>query len=189
MNVTGFKKNKMNYEVFEDFREFAINQHDVVCNQKYGDIHPYSFHLDLVVSQVRLFYNHVNFSRTEQLNVLCGAIGHDLIEDARVTYNDIRYKVGVEVADIIYCCTEEKGKNRDERHSENYFNELKENELAVFVKLCDIIANVKYSLLTNSSMFNKYRKEYPKVKEKLYIERYDILFVYLEKLLSIEKPD
>jgi (p)ppGpp synthase/HD superfamily hydrolase len=174
----------MDYKRFEKFREFAVNQHDVVCNQKYGDMHPYSFHLDLVVSQVKQFYNDVGFTNVEKINVLCGAIGHDLIEDARVTYNDIKHRVGDGVADIIYCCTEEKGKNRDERHSEKYFNELKENELAVFVKLCDIIANVKYSLLTNSSMYNKYKKEYPKVKEKLYIDRYQELFVYLEKLLN-----
>lgn len=170
-----------------DFIEFCKNQHNVVCNQKYGKIHPYSFHLDMVYEQAKLFMNLVPSDEPHYSNIIAGIYGHDLIEDARITYNDIKEMYNKEVADIIYCCTEEKGKNRSERHSEKFFNELKQNEDAVFVKLCDIIANVKYSLLTNSSMFYKYRNEYPHVKEMLYMEQYDEMFNYLEYILEAIK--
>jgi len=174
------------------FRKWAIHQHDVVCNQKYNDDLPYSFHLKLVESNVKN-YKHLisdvaspeNGFISEYYRALAGAIGHDLIEDARVTYNDINNIAGESIADIIYCLTDEKGKNRDERHSDIYFEELAKNEIAVFVKLCDIIANVKFGMLTNSSMLKKYRKEFPRLREKLYNSRFDELFTDLEKLLKL----
>lgn len=169
----------------KEFIEFCKNQHDIVCNQKYGTIHPYSFHLELVSKQAYLFKKLV--SKDDFGSVVAGCWGHDLIEDARLTYNDIKDMVGESIADIVYCCTEEKGKNRGERHSQKFFDELKENELAIFVKLCDIIANVKYSLLTNSSMYSKYQKEFPKLKSNIYLDKYEEMFNYLQRLLEIDK--
>lgn len=143
------------FEAEEYFSSLHDNQ-----GQRYGDKREllYSFHLELVVKQAELFKNLVKEQDWE--NVIIGCWGHDSIEDARLTYNDIVKKYGSAAADIIYCCTEEKGKNRAERHSDKYLKELAANPLAVFVKLCDLIANVKYSLLTNSSMYKKYQTEY-----------------------------
>lgn len=117
--------------------------------------------------------------------VRMGCWGHDLIEDARVTYNDIKDKTNKDVADIIYCCTEEKGKDRDGRHSEKYYKELSQNDLAVFVKLCDILANVQYSILTNSGMYQKHKKEHRLTRLYLYNEQYDEMFNYLDKLFEL----
>jgi len=114
-----------------------------------------------------------------------GCWGHDLIEDARVTYNDIVDRVGEVVADIIYCCSEEKGRNRDERHSSKYYGELGYNRLAVFVKLCDIIANVTYSILTKSSMYDKHKKEHEKTMKYLYREEFQPMYDYLDKLFKL----
>jgi len=177
----------MNKMELKEFIEYCKFQHDFKCNQHYGTIHPYSFHLDMVYEQAKLFINFIPVDEPHHSNIIAGIYGHDLIEDARVTYKDIKEIYNQEVADIIYCCTEEKGRNRNERHSEKYFNELRQNEDAIFVKLCDIIANVKYSLLTNSSMFGKYRKEYPHMKEMLYTEQYKKMFDYLEYILNTKK--
>lgn len=114
-----------------------------------------------------------------------GCWGHDLIEDARVTYNDIKNRVGADVADIIYCCTEEKGKDRPGRHPEKYYLELAENNLAIFVKLCDITANVTYSILTKSSMYDTHKEEHKKTHKYLYRIEYKPMFDYLEKLFWI----
>lgn len=168
-----------------EFRDFCINQHDIVCNQKYDGTLPYSFHLNAVVAQIQLFNNIISSSELNPYNIRMGCYGHDLIEDARITYNDIKELTNESVADIIYCCTEEKGKDRAGRHNQKYFDELKVNNEAVFVKLCDIIANLKYSLLTNSSMFTKYKKEYPHLKSELYREEFDEMFKYIERLLTV----
>jgi (p)ppGpp synthase/HD superfamily hydrolase len=170
-----------------DIRDYFVELHDNRCNQKYDNNLPYSFHLDLVYKQAEKFEKFIPSDDPYYTAVLVGVYGHDSIEDARVTYNDIRNIFGEIAAEIIYLCTENKGRNRSERKSDSWYDELKTNDLAVFVKLCDIIANVKYSLLTNSSMFDKYREEYfIKVKPHLYTEEYSEMFEYLESLFTIK---
>ncbi len=178
----------------QEFIEYCKHQHDVVCNQKYDGNLPYSKHLDYVLAQAKKFKHLLKDDTTTDATynlVIYGCAGHDLIEDARITYNDIINIIGTKhvgefIADIIYCCTEEKGKNRDERHSDKYYKELSKNKLAIFVKLCDIIANVKYSILTNSSMLDKHRKEYVKMRSYLWVDEYTEMFIYLEKLLDVD---
>lgn len=186
----------------EELREIIYRQHDVVCNQKYGDSLPYSFHLRAVEAQgekfMKLIEDDIVFNEVSNLSefvsyrniVRLSLTGHDLQEDGRMSYNDIKdlssklgnSLAGKMVADIIYCVTDEKGKNRQERKSEKYYTELKENNLAVFVKLADISANILYSKLTNSSMYLKYKREFPKFKEICYVEEYSEFFEYAESL-------
>lgn len=171
---------------YPEFVQWAKQQHDVTCNQKYDTDLPYSKHLDFVMDQARLFKHLLPEGKGWVVMAACA--GHDLIEDARVTYNDIRDKIGPEVADIIYACTEEKGRNRDERHSEKYYLQLSTNPLAIFVKLCDIIANVKFSILTNSTMLAKLKNEHPKTTHYLYLSgiAYGDMFRYLDVLFDLE---
>ena len=174
----------------KDFINWCKNQHDVVCNQKYNDTLPYSFHLDCVWKQAFKFQYLIPINSEKMrdelwFKVLCSAYGHDLYEDARVTFNQVKDMVGEEVAEIIYLCTELRGRTRAQRKNTQFYMELKENKLAVFVKLCDIIANVKFSLLTNSSMYDKYKAEYVKIYDHLFTEEYKEMFDYLEALLKI----
>lgn len=180
------------------------NLHDVEVNQKYAGVRalPYSFHLDMVAEQAKLFGNLTNMSD----NALTFALyGHDAIEDARLTYNDLLTKakdlIHSEVfdqmaVDAIYYCTECRGKNRDERHSAEYYEGLCNRPNAIYVKLCDIIANVKFSLLENSSMFNKYKSEWVTFRTYLFkhvpndlLEIYSPMITYLNDLLSIIIPN
>jgi len=186
----------------EDLRKVIYNQHDIVCNQNYGDSLPYSFHLKAVESQGEKFIKLIiegdvfNTGNIFSKGVSCRDVvrlsltGHDLQEDGRMSYKDIKglasklgnSLAGEMVADIIYCVTDEKGKNRQERKSEKYYAELKENRLAIFVKLADISANTLYSKLTDSSMYRKYKSEFPKFKEVCYVEEYSEFFEYVQSL-------
>lgn len=185
-----------------EIREYIYNQHNIVCNQKYGDNLPYSFHLKAVEAQGEKFIHLIDneLVENEQNTYSCAVrlrdivvfslIAHDSIEDSRLTYNDLREiasklgntVAGEMVADIVFAVTDEKGKSRGERKNEKYYKELSENKLAVFVKLADLSANILYSKLTNSSMYEKYKSEYPKFKEKVYIEEYKEFFDYVENL-------
>lgn len=168
-------------------RSYFIDLHDIECNQKYDGKLPYSFHLNMVAKQAKLFEKYIPVDNPHNQDVWIGIYGHDSIEDARLTYNNIKERFGEAAAEIIYLCTEDKGRNRTDRKSDVWYHQLKKNDLAVFVKLCDIIANVKYSLLTNSSMFLKYKTEYnQKVKPHLYTEQYKEMFDYLDKLFTIK---
>ncbi len=135
---------------------------------------PYEFHLRMVVNVYEKF-KHLLDGNTEyatgdkianpvlQLSVShvvkLACWGHDLIEDTRVSYNDVKKVLGEGAADIIYAVTNEKGKNRKERANDKYYEGIRNTDGAVFVKLCDRIANVQYSKMTGSRMFDMYKKE------------------------------
>jgi hypothetical protein len=181
----------------DKLRDYVYNRADVYCNQKYAGNLPYSFHLDCVEKQGKKF---LPLIETKDFQIVLSAlITHDSIEDHRMTYNDVAEVVsrfydidersysyiedfGKKVADIVYAVTDEKGKSRAERKNEKYYKELKENKLAVFVKLADLSANTLFSKLTGSSMYEKYKKEFPKFKEKVYIEEYEEFFNYIQNL-------
>ena len=59
----------------------------------------------------------------------------------------------------IYAVSNEKGKNRKERANDKYYEGIRNTEGASFVKICDRIANVQYSKLTKSKMFDTYYRE------------------------------
>lgn len=195
--------------MIQPIRDYFVNLHDVECNQKYGKNKslPYSFHLDAAASQLELFRHHMPDDIATLTAIYIGVYGHDSIEDARLTYNDIvdlpnthpkifsrigftsSKVVSQLAADIIFCCTEMRGKDRRERHSDEYFSILVSNKWAVFVKLCDLIANIKYSLLTNSSMLKTYKNEWPRVifwlSRGKVIDEFPDMVQYIDKLLEI----
>jgi (p)ppGpp synthase/HD superfamily hydrolase len=155
--------------------QWCINQH-TETNHMYDTYLPYEFHLRMV-AHVADKYRHMlddkvdyftgvreidlGNDKTVTLRTAClrAAWGHDLIEDCRVSYNDVKSILGQEAADIVYAVTNEKGKNRNERANDKYYEGIRNTPGAVFVKLCDRIANVQYSKMTGSRMFEMYRKE------------------------------
>lgn len=110
--------------------------------------------------------------------------GHDLIEDTRTNYNECARELGVNVADIIYAVTNEKGKNRNERANSSYYNGIRNTPGASFVKLCDRIANIQYSKLTKSKMFDMYKKEYTHFANELFLVDYKEMTNYIYDLLN-----
>lgn len=155
--------------------QWCIDQH-VNTNHKYDDYLPYEFHLRMA-SRVAHQFKHllsdsvdyftgrreydagIEVTETPQSVCLLAVWGHDLIEDTRVSYNDVRSVLGKAAADIIYAVTNEKGRSRKERASEKYYEGIRNTPGATFVKLCDRIANVEYSKMVGSRMYEMYRKE------------------------------
>ena len=146
-------------------QEFAIKQHDQVVNQKYGN-RPYSYHLTKVAEVLDRFKR--LFPEDVFPLIKAGAWGHDLIEDARLTYNDVKERFGEEVAELIYACTEDKGRTRAERHSPRYFQGIVAVKWATAIKLADTIANIEASIVDESRMLNRYTSEYEFFKEHIY---------------------
>lgn len=164
--------------------DWIFSKHEST-NHKYDDYLPYRFHLEMVAGIGRKFKHLVE--EILWVDVEIALFGHDLIEDARVTYNDVRDVLGVRSADLIYALTNEKGKTREERANTKYYEGIRDEKYGVFVKLCDRIANVQYSKMTQSRMFDLYGKENPKFEKMLgrhtdsrYLEP---MFQYLENIL------
>lgn len=165
--------------LLEKAKQFAINAHNDT-NHTY-DGKPYEVHLNKADEVSDRFIHLIPENKRE---IVKSAIWcHDTIEDTRHTFNDVKKKLdNSEVAEIVYAVTNEKGRNRDERQSPKYYQGIKNTPFATFVKLCDRIANMEYSKESGSSMFDKYVKEYPDFKAKLYVPDYNEMYKYLDKL-------
>jgi (p)ppGpp synthase/HD superfamily hydrolase len=138
--------------------DWCIEQHHQT-NHFYDEYLPYEFHLRMVAQAAKDFERLLTPGSYYHHTIILACYGHDLIEDTRVSYNDVKEVLGIEVADIVYACSNEKGKNRKERANDKYYEGIRNTPGAVFVKLCDRIANVQYSKMTKSRMFEMYKKE------------------------------
>lgn len=163
-------------------REYATACH-AAANHTY-DGKPYSFHLAMVADMVDRF--HVLLPADQRELALAGAWVHDVIEDARQTYNDVVKATNVEVAEVAYALTNEKGRTRDERANDRYYDGIRENPTACFVKICDRLANAAHAVDGGSRMADVYRREYAHFWSKLWRPEFAPMFDHLAELLGIE---
>lgn len=155
----------------ETMRQSAYDLHQSV-NQTYGDSLPYGFHLDMVVDLIRRFGHLVCAGEEDVLPLFFGGFYHDSIEDARLTYNDVKKvarqwmtdEQALMAVEIVYALTNDKGRNRAERAGEKYYKGIRETPYAPFVKLCDRLANTTFSCSDdegNPRMREVYKQEMP----------------------------
>lgn len=150
----------------------AAQVHENV-NQTYGDGLPYAFHLKLAASFVTRFGHLVLQDESEIETIYAAAYFHDAIEDARLTYNDLVKtfnRLNTEgccintsvAAEAVYALTNDKGRTRAERASEKYYEGIRNTRYAAFLKMCDRLANLRYSTLfgIQSRMAQVYQKEH-----------------------------
>ena len=176
-------------EELERIRQEAHRLHKSV-NQYYDGDKPYGYHLDMVAKEVYNYGHHVLLEENDVLPLFMGAWFHDSIEDARVSYNDVK-KVGLKfgfseeqvliAAEIVYALTNEKGRNRKERAGKRYYEGIRSTPYAPFVKMCDRMANIRYSCgcynTGNLRMAKVYEDEMPYFERAVTVETEDIRFL------------
>lgn len=158
----------------------AFGIHERV-NQKYGENLPYGFHLKLTASYVTKYGHWVAADEVDIFILYAAAYLHDTIEDARMTYHDVvdfirdftthafslpeAYvrQIEQQVPEIVYALTNEKGRTRAERADDLYYKGIRDTPFAAFIKMCDRLANIKYTILfvLTDRMFTVYKNEYP----------------------------
>lgn len=154
-------------EQINQIRLSAHELHDSV-NQKYGEVHSYGFHLDMVVDAIRDFGYLVCACEEDILPLFFGGYYHDSIEDARLTYNDVMRvaknimteEQALMATEIVYALTNDKGRNRAERAGEKYYRGIRETPYAPFVKLCDRYANISYTCSNDKGKSERMREVY-----------------------------
>jgi guanosine-3',5'-bis(diphosphate) 3'-pyrophosphohydrolase len=114
------------------------------------DIYPYMFH----IRQTVLVAQELGFDEDVQV----GCALHDVMEEGNLSYNDIKKHFGEQVAEIVFCVTDELGRNRKEKKEKTY-PKLKANLKATLVKFCDRISNVRNSKQFNNRLFSMYVEE------------------------------
>ena len=170
----------------------AVSAHDR-ANKTYC-AYSYELHLKGVMAACNKFAN-LWFDEKQIMIVQAACACHDLIEDCRMNYNDVVsmldsagcYHESTEIADIVYAVSNELGKTRKER-TQNTYPKIKENDLAIFVKLCDRIANSLFSVYTSDPMFRVYALEFDEFERELRKEgQYTAMWEYLKGIYSAER--
>ena len=138
----------------EDAKRFAANAHK---GQKHMD-DPYTKHLADVVRVLGEF--------NIQGDLLIAAWLHDTLEDTETSMEDLRSKFGPKVAEVVFCVTDEPGKNRQERHTKTYPKIAKSLE-AITLKLADRIANVRNCWDSRDHRLFMYKKEHKGFRKAL----------------------
>ena|SRR3990167_9961977 len=129
------------------------------AGQLYDDKIPYIRHPGMVVAVLERF----GITRSE---MVCGGWCHDVIEDSRNSYNDVKKELGAEVAELVYAVTSELGRDRKERNQKTY-GKIRASRDALILKLADRIANLEYSS-ANGGKAEMYRAEFPEFYDALY---------------------
>ena len=135
-------------DISETAKQFAAKAH---AAQWYGE-RSFIYHPEQVAEQAK----HFGLSAEVQ----AAAWLHDTLEDTRTTEADLRAIFPAEVVDLVVAVTDAPGVNRRERFART-FPKLYANRLAVALKLCDRIANIRDAKLTNKGLFQMYRKDSP----------------------------
>ena len=139
-------------------------------NQTY-DIFPYEKHLQDVVDVLE----DANKSACEldgqtvlyEEDHFVAAWLHDVMEDGRLSYNDIRKHFGLKVAEMVYAVTDELGRNRKERKEKTY-PKIRVLSDAVAIKLADRIANVELGIKIGNSISGMYLQENKEFRQQLF---------------------
>jgi (p)ppGpp synthase/HD superfamily hydrolase len=158
-------------------KDYAILKH-FETNHKY-DGKPYEVHLEIAFEFACKFVHLLPDDKTVS-EVLSAVWTHDVIEDCRQSYSDVKKVLGESVAEIVYALTNEKGKNRKERANDKYYEGIRNTPFADYVKICDRLANVYYSKLHNGSLLNVYRKEHNHFKKELWKVDFQEMFDEME---------
>tara|TARA_R110000782_G_scaffold54693_2_gene115735 strand:+ start:1234 stop:1743 length:510 start_codon:yes stop_codon:yes gene_type:complete len=139
-------------KIYKEARMVGVKAHS---NQSYDEIFPYEKHLDDVVDVLERF----GFSGKY---IVAGFL-HDSIEDDGISYNDINKYFGKEIAEMVYCVTDEMGRNRREK-KEKTLPKTASNPDAIILKLADRIANIEHG-----GKIDMYAKEYQEFKGALFL--------------------
>lgn len=120
------------YELLEKASEISQIAHK---GQKYGEYDYWTRHVCAVERKTKEVFD-VNF------DLMIVAQLHDLLEDSDEFDSEYLYKVfGVEITDAVIAITKDKNESRNE-----YVARVKQNELALKVKICDTICNLEESI-------------------------------------------
>lgn len=141
-------------------KAFARARH---AGQRYGEF-PYHVHLDDVERLAQPFGT----------NAMVVAQLHDVLEDTTTNVDELILDFGEKIALSVSYLTDPIGCDRAERKRQinQRFCKLDESDeaakLALIVKACDRLANVKACRLFHPEKFAQYRREHPEFRKAAY---------------------
>lgn len=149
--------------------------------QKYDHFH-YTKHLEDVYD-VAIEFGYTE-DTTDGLRMLLACLGHDSLEDTAYSYGKLSKAFGKEVAEQVYCVTDELGRTREEK-KEKTLSKTRTNPDSIILKLFDRIANIRYSFESkNYKKLEMYKHEYKSFRWALYVPGHcDKIWACLDELM------
>lgn len=143
----------------------GIHYHIIVNNQMYGN-ELYTTLLEDVVKLVKYYLPYFNTTIKDSVIIDCAWL-HDIVEDCNeVNIDLIQSKFGVDVSSIIGVLTVPKGLSRKEVLKSGHYVKIGGNSVALFIKLCDRMANIENVIKCGkSSLLKMYGKEHKYLME------------------------
>lgn len=165
--------------LFNKMLEYAMKKHG---DQKYDKGAPYVVHL-IGVSNIanRFGYRVDDLELGYEVHITC--LGHDLIEDPRVKFRELKLMFGDEIAEAIYCLSDELGRDRDEVNVKTW-PKIRGNRIANIVKPCDRIFNFETSLANHSHQLKRYIREHEAIKAALCVPETAAMWDYMDGLYA-----
>lgn len=167
------------YKMISQAMTFARDKHGTQTYDEY----PYFKHLE---NTYQVLIDH-GFSEDnpEDLPILIASWLHDILEDTATSYSDLKKIFGEEVAEIVFCVTDELARNRKERKEKTY-PKIQSNSKAIIIKVADRIANIKHGVLKgNDDFLQMYKKEFEDFERELRIYKHiDNMWETLSNLLK-----
>jgi (p)ppGpp synthase/HD superfamily hydrolase len=154
---------------------FARGAH---AGQKHGD-RQYWRHLQAVANGL------IGWGYDDNSPVVSAAWLHDTIEDTKVTYQEIKWFFGIEVAEIVWNVTDEMGRNRKER-KEKTSPKIFSTPESTALKLSDLCDNVLSSARYKDRHLDMYIAEWPEI-HRVFLD--GIIKNYLPLVVELEKLD
>jgi len=164
----------------EKAKTYAYEKHNNPGkSQRYGNA-PYTKHLDDVneIIDAYSFYLYTD----DYLNVKAAGYLHDTVEDTDVSPKRLKEKFNKEIAMIVFRVSNERGFDRKEKNFKTY-PKIWVCPLAIYLKLCDRIANTRNSKSEGHSMYKVYKAEYAIFRYALKVDNlYPEMWNELDKL-------
>lgn len=106
----------------------------------------------------------MTFVDSDEEEVKCIALGHDLVEDTKTTYTELRDMFTPRIVEGIHAMTKQRGQTE-----EQYLDQIKANRDAVLVKLADLqhnsdIRRLKGITQADFTRIQKYHRMYLDLK-------------------------
>ena len=165
----------MDSQLINRARELALVYH---ADQKYGS-RPYSYHLQKVVNIARFYSSLIPKEALE--DVICAAYLHDILEDTLCTQDEILRALNPRILLIVKLLT------KNNSNPEEYFNQVAQDDLAIFVKVCDRFANIACCIRDdNDEKLAKYKEQNPIFYRILLRENYRYLFDQIKEFFELD---
>ncbi|MCS7073957.1 MAG: divalent cation tolerance protein CutA [Bacteroidia bacterium] len=158
----------------EEAKNLATGLHK---DQKYGEF-PYIVHLELVDKLVNQFL----YLLPSQYHLVAQTAAwlHDVLEDTGYTEIELQKRFPKSVCHVVKLLSKQANQSYDE-----YYANIASHPAAVFVKLCDRLANVRSSLIPrNDAKLNRYKLHQQNVQAFLNISPFTKIVAEIESLLN-----